>query len=634
MENGNGKYGVIIIFELLIIIGLYLGIKIVNPEIVVKDQIVADAREIFNPEEDTEEEEMEVAEAGISDKLVFFGDTSDMYAEDVNPEAAGDVEASDGSTSEGYANGVGADGTAPTDSLFSYPDIDFAPHAVESTQPTNYLISTEVAVGDTILADKAEYPAQSIGDITFETGSKYTDQEGVFTFRGNNFRDNPTYGISNFSTGQLSPMWSAQTGALTFKDATWSGSGWTGQPLMRHWSRETKAHMNMFDWAKEDDSLVEVIYACMDGKIYFLDLRSGQPTRDPMDLGYTFKGSGALDPRGYPLMYVGAGYDRDDATAKSFIINLLDCSIIYTFGDCDPFSLRGSLSYFDSSPLVDPETDTLIYPGENGILYLIHLGTNYDESAGTLSLALDKVVRWRYSSVRTTREKYWPGMETSAAIYKNYLFIADNGANLICLDLNSMQTIWVQDILDDSNSTPVLSIENDHLYIYVSTSFHLGWRSNSSATVPIWKIDAETGEIVWQTEYVCSSLEGVSGGVQSTIAVGRGNLNDMIYVTVAMSHGTGAGDTVALRKSDGAKVWELTTAYTWSSPVCVYNQAGEGEVIFGASDGNLRCLNGQTGEAKSLISISSGNIEASPAVYEDYLVVGTRAGNIWGVHLD
>ena len=109
MENGNGKYGVIIIFELLIIIGLYLGIKIVNPEIVVKDQIVADAREIFNPEEDTEEEEMEVAEAGISDKLVFFGDTSEMYAEDVNSEAAGDVAASDGSTPEGYANGVGAD---------------------------------------------------------------------------------------------------------------------------------------------------------------------------------------------------------------------------------------------------------------------------------------------------------------------------------------------------------------------------------------------------------------------------------------------------------------------------------------------------------------------------------------------
>ena len=30
-------------------------------------------------------------------------------------------------------------------------------------------------------------------------------------------------------------------------------------------AQEVKAHMNMYDWAKEKESLVEVIYACMDG---------------------------------------------------------------------------------------------------------------------------------------------------------------------------------------------------------------------------------------------------------------------------------------------------------------------------------------------------------------------------------
>ena len=29
----------------------------------------------------------------------------------------------------------------------------------------------------------------------------------------------------------------------------------------------------MYDWAKEKDDLVEVIYACMDGYVYFLDLK-------------------------------------------------------------------------------------------------------------------------------------------------------------------------------------------------------------------------------------------------------------------------------------------------------------------------------------------------------------------------
>ena len=50
------------------------------------------------------------------------------------------------------------------------------------------------------------------------------------------------------------------------------------------------------------------------------------------------------------------------------------------------FHSRGSLSFFDGSALVDAETDTLIYPGENGILYLIRLNTKYDLNSGTLSI--------------------------------------------------------------------------------------------------------------------------------------------------------------------------------------------------------------------------------------------------------
>ena len=115
--------------------------------------------------------------------------------------------------------------------------------------------------------------------------------------------------------------------------------------------------------------------------------------------------------------------------------------------------------------------------------------------------------------------------------------MSDNGGNLMCLDLNTLQLVWVQDILDDSNSSPVLSVEDGHLYLYISTSFRLGWRSNSTAEVPVWKIDAETGEIIWQKSYECSSEDGVSGGVQSTIAMGKEELSDYIYVTVARTGG-------------------------------------------------------------------------------------------------
>lgn len=514
------------------------------------------------------------------------------------------------------------------------PVISFEPHAIDSTKPENYLTSWEMEIDGQVYADVSGYAAASnVGEINFDIGSKYTGQEGVFTFRGNNFRDTASYGTAVVSEGAMVSTWSVRTGALSYEDAVWSGSGWTGQPLMRKWSRQIKKHMNMYDWAKEKDELVEVIYACMDGYIYFLDMETGEATRDKLWLGFTFKGAGALDPRGYPVLYLGAGYDSAEGFARAYIINLIDCSVLKEFGSNDPFALRGTLSYFDSSAVVDAETDTLIYPGENGVLYLIHLGTKYDEDKGSLSMAFDKTVKWRYNSNRTTHDTFWPGMETSPAIYEHYMYITDNGANLLCVDLNTLKPVWVQDILDDSNSTPVLSVEDGRLYVYVSTSFHLGWRSGSTANVPIWKFDAETGEKIWQVDYECYSAEGVSGGVQSTIAPGKESLDDYIFVTVSKTHNPGSGDIVAIRKSDGSKVWENQMPYTWSSPVCVYDKDGIGKVIYGASDGTLYELDGLTGEISSTLNISSGNIEASPAVYNDTLIIGTRAGSICGVKL-
>ena len=468
----------------------------------------------------------------------------------------------------------------------------FSPACVESTKPSLYIDSTAIEVNGQTLANLSDY--QSADTHSFDAGISYTDVDGIVTFRGNNFRDTASYGNTQIKEGKITDLWTASTGSITVGDATWSGSGWTGQPLMEKWSKEAKQSMNMYDWAKEKDDLVEVIYACMDGYVYFLDLETGEPTREALFLGYTFKGSGALDPRGYPILYVGAGYDSNEGTARVFVVNLLDCSVMYTFGNNDSFSLRGNLSYFDSSALVDANTDTLIYPGENGILYLIKLNTSYDPAAGTLSIAPDPVVKWHYYGTRTSVASYWLGMEDSAAIYDGYIFMSDNGGNLMCLDLNTLQLVWVQDILDDSNSSPVLSVEDGHLYLYISTSFRLGWRSNSTAEVPVWKIDAETGEIIWQKSYECSSEDGVSGGVQSTIAVGKEELSDYIYVTVARTGGQAEGVLACIDKNTGEAVWEHAAAYAWSSPVCVYNPDGSGKVLYCNSTGHIYLLDGKT----------------------------------------
>jgi outer membrane protein assembly factor BamB len=224
-------------------------------------------------------------------------------------------------------------------------------------------------------------------------------------------------------------------------------------------------------------------------------------------------------------------------------------------------------------------------------------------------------------------------METSACMFRNYLFITDNGANLICLDVNTLKPVWVQDILDDSNSTPVLSVENGKLYLYVSTSFHLGWRSNDTATIPIWKIDAETGEIIWHTDYTCSSVEGVSGGVQSTIALGKNGLDDNIYVTVSRTHGGGSGVLACIGKKKGKVKWEHTSAYAWSSPVCFYNSDGTGYVLYGTSGGDIYMFDGKSGKLLDSKATEGGTIEASPIVYDDMMVIGTRGCRIIGYQL-
>lgn len=518
----------------------------------------------------------------------------------------------------------------------------FNPSPVAGTMPSDF--GLEEAIEDNGTVVDAYTRAEP---IDFLEGDTYTELEGVITFRGNNFRDSAAYGTVTW-TGQAAEPWTFSVGSMAKKSGSgsWTGCGWTGQPLIVKWPEETKRIMNLYDSAKNDPDLVEVIYATMDGHIYFLDLYTGEKTRDPINVGYPFKGAGALDPRGYPLMYVGSGDDSTAGDSRAFIINLINGTVLYEFGVEDGFALR-DLSYFDSSALVDAETDTLIYPGESGILYTIKLNTQYDPNAGTISIN-PQTVKWRYKGARSLStdtvdgsQGWWLGIEDSAIIWREHAIFTDNGGHMICLNLNTMKAVWVQDTLDDTNCTPVLSLEgpDNHPYVYTSTSFHPNWRAseNSTAPIPIWKIDAVTGQIVAQNDtYHCQTIatpNQVSGGVQGTLAIGEKDLEGLIFVPVAMTEGT-RGKLVALNTSDMSVKWECDFAdYPWSSPVAVYDDSGKGYLIQCNKTGYIHLIDGQTGEIISEMSLGS-NVEASPAVYNNMVVVGTRGGLIYGMDLN
>ncbi len=506
----------------------------------------------------------------------------------------------------------------PTPTPVGLPD--FKPHSVDGTEPERLISSTAIMVdGEVVEQYESDY------EINFDLPERYTELEGIVTFRGDNFRSGAAYGTAAVSSKTLTKAWSKSTSGLSDSDGIyWSGSGWTGQPLIVKWPEATRKNISaMYDWAREKEGLVEVIYATLDGHVYFYELTSGEYTREPLNLGFNYKGAGALDPRGYPILYVGSGVDSVNGRSRVKVVNLIDNSVMFEFGHNETFANRG-WHMFDSSPLVSAETDQLIYPGENGILYIIHLNTKYNEQTGELSVDPDNIVKWKYNGVRSG-SRYWLGVESSAAIINNYIFLADNGGNLMCLDLNTLKLVWVQDVLDDTNCSPVVDVEDGHPYIYISTSFHYGWRSYSTAEIPIFKIDAETGEIVWRTDYTCYTVQDLSGGVQGTIAVGKNKLSDMIFVPVARTPGASSGTLAALKKDTGEVVWEKETSmYSWSSPVDFYDADGNGYLLYCNSGFNMFLIDGKTGEQLDYMNLG-GNIEASPAMYGNYAVVGTRA---------
>ena len=458
-------------------------------------------------------------------------------------------------------------------------------------------------------------------DILFT--EKYTDLEGIVTFRGNNFRNTASYGISKISQKELNVKWKTSTSF-----SSWGGgAGWTGQPSIIKWDEELKNSMNIDDKFKSKENFTEVIYASLDGKVYFLDLETGEKSRSVINVGNPIKGSLSIDSRGIPMLYVGEGINESGVTGFN-IYSLIDGSSLYEINGYDEYAYRGWPA-FDSSALIYSDGDIVIEGGENGILYITKLNTDYDKYTNTVSVN-PEILKYRYY----TGEGYGRlGIENSVAAYANLLYFADNNGDIQCIDLRKMEPIWVIEGLDDIDASITIEAEEGVPYLYVGDEVdHQGISGIST----IRKINGLTGEVVWKNEFSCQSVVGTdatNGGVLATNVIGKNNISDSVIFSLARYDGFNSGAIISINKSTGEIQWETKVDnYLWSSPVDFYDKNGNAYIIQCDSIGNMFLIDGKNGEILNSLTLDA-NIEASPAIYEDTIVIATRAGSIYVIEI-
>lgn len=459
--------------------------------------------------------------------------------------------------------------------------------------------------------------------VNMEGTSNYSNLKGITTFRGNNYRENASFGTVSVIENTLTKIWTKTIG----KTDNWTGIGWNGQPSIITWDEDVKKQMNIYEKFKEKENFTEVICGALDSYIHFYDLETGNPSRDAIKVESSIKGAVTLDPRGYPLLYVGQGIDKVSGEAVRFgyhIFSLIDGQELYFINGRDNFAYLG-WGAFDGNPVIDAKTDTVILPGENGIIYIIKLNTNYDKTLGTISISPD-VTRYRY-----TVNGYTGGTENSIVVHNNYAYFLNNSGILQCLNLNTLSPIWYYKMEDDCDATLGAEEENNTLMLYAACEVD---RRKIDSPAYIKKINGYTGELVWEYSCDCKYDASVNGGVLSSPIIGKNELSNLVIFNIAKTTNFRTGKMVALDKASGNIVWEKDLAhYSWSSPTAVYTDNGKGYIIFADSNGQIHLINGKTGETLHSLQTGGGNFEGSPIVFNNSIIIGSRGRKIFRIDI-
>jgi hypothetical protein len=452
----------------------------------------------------------------------------------------------------------------------------------------------------------------------------YSVHEGVFTFRGGPLRANAAFGTLGAKPSKLSIAWSVTTGQ---SKAPWfGGTGWTGQPVIVKWPAVIRHSMPKLGAKRQDDALIEVIQGSLDGAVHFIDLATGKRTRPALSTGNPIKGSVSLDPRGYPLLFVGQGIPENKPIGLR-VFELINHTEVFFLPGSDKSAPRRGWGAFDSSGLLNRNTDTYVVGGENGLLYLLKLNTNFDPLELTLHVA-PEVARYRYQS--PGNQNY--GIENSLSAFRNLAFFADNGGTLQAIDLRTMSPRWKFEAGDDTDATLALELTRDEqLKLYTATEVD---KTGPRGETWLRKLDALTGKPEWEVSEVCQGAlapKKIDAGVFATPLPGTGEVSHLVFFVLSRCPGPENGVIVALDKDTGGEIWRVDLPhFSWSTPVQLNDADGHAYLLHGGIGGVVRLLEATTGRQLATVQLE-GDIESSPSVFGSRAVLGTRANRIYAI---
>ncbi len=456
-------------------------------------------------------------------------------------------------------------------------------------------------------------------------GEPYSEHEGVFTFRGGPRRTGGAYGVIPRKPKSLTVAWTVSTGEGR---APWyGGSGWTGQPVIVRWPAVMRHSMPKLGALRQEEDFVEVIQGSLDGSVHFIDLATGKRSRPALVTGNSIKGSVSLDPRGYPLLFVGQGIPQTRPIGLR-VFELINHREVFFLPGSDKAAPRRGWGAFDSSGLLNRATDTYVVGGENGLLYLIKLNTDFDPLALTLKVS-PEVARYRYKSAGLTSF----GIENSLSVLSNLAFFADNGGTLQAVDLRTMTPRWKFEAGDDTDATLALELEDERPKLYTGTEVD---KTGPKGTSWLRRIDGFSGTEEWRVGLKCTQSfkpKKNDAGVFATPTPGTGEVSDLVFFSVSRCPGGEDGVLLALDKRTGKEVWRVLLAqFSWSTPTLLTDEDGHAWLLHGGIGGRLRLHHARSGREVASLQLK-GDIEASPSVFNGRAVLGTRGNRIYAIDI-